>query len=173
MKTILLVIAITCLSFYGCSKKNEAKDTTRDVNGTDSSFLKMAIAANNGAFEIDQIGYANLTDSVLKGFNIIEIAEHDTMKTELRAIANALKVVVPDSLDMEFAALKEQLLTLSGREFDSVYIHNKAEHLETFVTLLGREVQNGNNISLRNFAYTKLPILQTHLQIADTLANHY
>jgi hypothetical protein len=66
--------------------------------------------------------------------------------------------------------LRNQLLALSGRAFDSVYIHSLAKDCERAFELFLQETVTGENEQLRDYSASLLPDIQLHLRMADSLA---
>jgi len=93
--------------------------------------------------------------------------------SKLKPIASGLGLYAPDSLDAKHVALKGQLSLLSGRAFDSVYIHSQVEDHQAAIDLFEDQVADGKQQDLKNFANETLPNLRMHKAHADSLANLY
>jgi putative membrane protein len=101
------------------------------------------------------------------------INDHGTAKSQLQSIANDLKLNAPDSLDAQNKQLATQLALLTGRSYDSAYVHSQVTAHTQTIALFQNEINSGVNTRLKNYANTQMPHLQTHLQNAQSLAAQY
>jgi putative membrane protein len=164
MKRIFLTAMVAAL--VSCNKSND----NNSVNPTDRDFTRKATMANTAEIDAGQTASTKGTSTDVKSFGQTMVNDHGSARSDLHNIANDLKLSAPDSLDAQNMALAAQLATLSGRSFDSVYIHSQvAAHMQT-ITLFQNEIKSGTNNRLKTYANNQMPHLQTHLQNAQTIA---
>jgi putative membrane protein len=164
MKRIIAIAMIAAL--VSCSKSND----NNNVNPTDMDFTKKATMGNTAEIDAGQTASTKGTSTDIKNFGQMMVNDHGTARNDLHVIAKDLKLSAPDSLDAQNVALAAQLATLSGRSFDSVYIHSQvAAHVQT-ISLFQDEIKNGMNNRLKTYANNQMPHLQTHLQNAQSIA---
>jgi putative membrane protein len=158
----------TCL-FSAC-KSNDSN--MEDLNNVDRGFVINASVMNKQEIDLGQMAAAGATNTGVRDFGQLMMSDHGASRTQLRAIASGLLLSAPDSLDAIHVALKNQLMGLSGRNFDSVYIYSQVSDHQYAVSIFQNEINNGAAADLINFARQQLPILQAHLHTADSLARH-
>ena len=169
-KTIVGLMLVTSICL-GCD--NDDDDDGNNVNATDQHFVLMASIANTAEIDAATLAESKATDEGILDFADMMLNDHGMAKSELKGIADDLNLAAPDSLDAEHVALKALLMSLNGREFDSVYIHSQVKDHEKAIALFNTEVQSGRHQRLRDFATAQLPHLQKHLNKAGSLANKY
>lgn len=65
--------------------------------------------------------------------------------------------------------MKMMLMTLSGRAFDSAYMKMQvANHINT-INPMHSEINNGSDQRVKDYASAKLPNVQMHKQMADSI----
>jgi putative membrane protein len=170
MKTQMLLIPVAMTAFLaiGCDKNDD-----NDINQRDRDFSMKASMANFAEIDAGQLAAAKATDAGIRSFGQQMATEHTASKAELQNIASSLGLYAPDSLDAEHMALKTQLMSLTGKAFDSVYIHSQVKDHNMAIDLYDDEGDKGNNRQLRDYARNTLPHLRMHLSKADSLATKF
>jgi putative membrane protein len=163
-----VLIAVTALLFLSCDKNDD-----NDVNNTDRDFTMKASMGNTAEVDAGQSASVKGTDAGVRMFGQMMVTDHTDAETQLKALASSFSLSAPDSIDAAHVALKTQLMSLSGRAYDSVYIKSQVQDHQTTISLFENEVNNGNNQQLINHANTLLPKLRMHKHMADSLANYY
>lgn len=172
MKKILL-IAVVAVAFVSCDKDDDDNNNGNNINSTDRDFAMSATMANTAEISAGQMAVSKGTNTNITGFGQMMVSDHGTARTDLHTIANDLRLYAPDSLDAQNMALAAQLSTLSGRPFDSVYIHSQVKAHQLAILLFQNEINNGTNNRLRTYANDQMPHLQMHLQSAQSIAAGY
>jgi putative membrane protein len=168
MKRILFITVVAALG--SCSKHND--NGNNSANSTDKDFTMRATMAHTAEISAGQMA-TSLGTANIKSFGQTMVNEHSSARTDLHNIAAALKLYSPDSLDTDNVQLATQLLGLSGRPFDSVYVHSQVTaHIQT-IALFQNEINHGMNSRLKDYAIKQIPHLESHLQSAQTLAAGY
>jgi predicted outer membrane protein len=78
-----------------------------------------------------------------------------------------------DSMDAQHVLLRNQLLGLSGRTFDSVYIHTRVQDYQQATKLFFQEVITGESSQLKDYSASVLAQLEVYLHQADSLVAKY
>ena len=168
-KTIAMILVLI-LASVACTKNT---NTPNDINQADRDFIFNASFANAGELNISTMADSVSTDSLVRDYAGMMVVDHTNIEQSFSAIASGFSYYSSDSLNAEYLALQQQLLTLSGREYDSVYIHSSVETHVNLIAFANDEIANGINPPLKNFATSILPTLQMHLKMADSLALKY
>ncbi len=69
--------------------------------------------------------------------------------------------------------LAAMLSAMTGRSFDSAYVHGQVTDHQTAVTLFQNENISGNNTKVKTYVNNYLPVIEMHLMMADSLATKY
>jgi len=169
MKTSVCVLAALLL-LCSCDKE---KPSTTGINSTDDEFVSKASVANRAEIGAGQTASAKADDEDVRAFGTFMVTDHTNSQMQLKGLADSLNLRAPDSLDAEHVALKMQLDSLTGRAFDSVYIHSQVKDHHDAIDLFQKEIDKGKNSRLIDFATSQMPHLQMHLQMADSLAQKF
>ena len=167
-KIILPLFVI--LATISCDKDSNSPN---DINQADRDFIFNASFANAGELNISAMADTMAADSLIKDFAGMMVIDHTSIEQTFDALAADFSYYAGDSLNAEYLALQLQLDSLSGREYDSVYIHSSVKTHTDLIAFTNDEIANGINPPLKNFASSILPILKSHLKMADSLALKY
>ncbi len=168
--TVIAVFGAALLS--GCSGDENALDEY-NANKADIDFTNAASVANYTQVILGRIDQQRGTDSAGKDYGDSMVAVHAASNSLLKSLAMPLGLGTRDTLDAEHQALRVYLNTLSGRSFDSAYIKNMVADHQAAVDLYNYEVAHGQQISIRSFASSQLPVLQAYLDKATAIAAQY
>ena len=171
MKRFAAFLVIAILAFNSCKKSDPAP--TNDVNQADRSFIQDASLFNAAAVQINQWVDTTSTDTLIRRLARQLATDHLAIRQTFTSIAGSFAFYSKDSLDAAHTALRAAMDTLSGRFFDSVYIHSQKNDHEAAMVLFKKETDSGLNIPIRQFAQSVLPLLQSHLKSIDSLAKLY
>jgi len=170
MKNIIVTFLLVSLSLLSCDKNVTSPN---DMNQADRDFIFYGSFANAGELGISALADTVSTDSTIMDFAGHMVTEHTSIEQTFTTLAGGFSYYTADSLNAENLTLQQQLLTLSGREFDSVYIHSRVKNHTDMIAIFADEKDNGLSPHLKAFANNVLPILQMHLSMADSLAQKY
>jgi putative membrane protein len=155
-------------TFISCTKVTEDNDAM-----SNKDFVLRASIVNNVETEVGSLAAKKAMDDGVRAFAERITDYHSTAQAHLRNLAIGLNVFAPDSIDAEHMTLKNQLLGLSDRAFDSLYIHTRLDDYHSAINLLFQEMLTGENEQLRDYSASLLPTLEVYLHQADSLANKY
>ena len=147
-------------------------DDEKSLNSTDKSFVENAALANMTEVDFARIASTKATDSLVKAFANHMIAEHTKAQEELEDIEDDYdNTNWPESLDEQHQQIRQQLNTLSGYSFDSLYMTSQVMDHEMAVTLFENEANGGTEARVKNYSAKYLPHIQQHLDEATTIKN--
>jgi len=170
MKKGIITFLLLSLSILSCNKNVTSPN---DINQADRDFIFHGSFANAGELGISALADTVSTDSTIMDFAGYMVTQHTSIEQIFSSLADNFSYYTADSLNAENLALQQQLLTLSGREFDSVYIHSRVKNHTDMIAIFTDEKNNGLSPHLKTFADSVLPVLQMHLSMADSLAQKY
>jgi len=161
------------VSTFIVSCKDDDNDVnTSSPNSIDTSFVTKAAYANLDEIDFAQLALTKSTNDSIRTFAQQMITDHTTALSGLDSIANQFSYTLPTTIDSAHAALKAQVMGLSGIGFDSTYINSQvADHINA-ITLFQSEVNLGNNPNIKGYASRMLPHLQEHLERAQSVKSH-
>jgi putative membrane protein len=160
MKTTHILAAALAISLASCNKIKEP-----DWSSTDDKFIQMAAYGNHNEIEAGALDTARATDRSVKDYGRMMIMDHLNAQDELKRIAKDKKEDIPSDADAAHKSLMQQMMTLSGRAFDSMYIHSQVKD--------HKELSKGKDQDLKDYANKYLPAIQMHLHHADTISNRF
>ncbi len=82
-------------------------------------------------------------------------------------------LLIKDTTDAAHTATIAQLDILTGRTFDSAYIHSQILDHQEAINFYTDELVNGNQLNVRAYANTNLQNIKIHYQRADSIANAF
>jgi putative membrane protein len=163
----LFVCAAISLVCVQCSKSNNNNGTT--VTGTDSYFVQQASYANLDEVSTGNIAAVRASNDSVRTFGSMMITDHTNAQLSLDSIGTSLNIVLPTMPDSLHQVMATQLQVLSGSVFDTTYINEQVRDHIAAVSLYQTEISAGNNQQIKNYAQTYLPVIQMHLQEAQSI----
>jgi putative membrane protein len=167
MKTRFFLMSILILTSVVACRKD------KKLNDTDENFLMKAAAANYNEIDAGQLAATRATDPAVQSFANMMVSEHQTALNELKTIAADEEVTLPTGPDQAHVAAKQQLMLLSGRAFDSTYIHMQVTDHQATINLFQDEIDNGQHKKVQDYSDKYMPHIRTHLNMADTISDRF
>jgi len=179
----LCCISIGVFTFQSCNNHDhkDAKDTadslnkTKDtssntaktggiaVNNDDAKFATDAV--NNGMAEVE-LGKLALTRAHgerVRGFAKMMIEDHEKTDAELRRMAKAKNITLPEAVDADSRKTLSDLEKKQGSKFDKAYADALIDGHKKTLDLMNKEAKDGRDPDLKAFAAKTAPIVQMHL----------
>ena len=164
MKLARFVFAFGFL-IAACSKE-EDKTTLNDY---DKYFIQQAAYANLAEINTGSIAATHGNSDSVISFAHMMVSDHTQAEAGLDSLSASLNLQLPVTPDSAHQAMAIQLNTLYGYVFDTTYTGSQIrDHMNT-VLLSNSEVALGNNQQLINYVNKYLPLIQMHLQEAQTI----
>lgn len=136
----------------------------------DQHFL-MAAAANDVAeISTGQMASTRASRDEVKQYAQMMVQDHSRASQQLKQIAAARQVQLPQRPDVKDQACASHLATLQGEAFDQAYMKGQVLGHMLAVDLFQGAAQHAKDEQIRAFASQTLPVLQKHLQHAQQLA---
>ncbi len=138
--------------------------TTANVTATDRTFIRAAALA--GIAEVNDGKLAEqMGDNAVKQIGSRMVTDHGKANDQLAALSQQLGDPAPTQTDAMHERMFKALKAKSGAAFNTAYIQAELKGHEKTIALFKKEISNGGNVQLKNFAQTTLPILQDHLSM--------
>jgi putative membrane protein len=172
MRTRRWIYAAMFASVFAISACDDDDDNERSLNAVDDNFVEKAALANMTEVDFGQLASTKATNTAVKAFAQHMVSEHTTAQNELRDIADDYNNIDwPDDLDQQHQQIKQQLMTLTGYAFDSLYMASQVMDHETTRNLFQNEITNGTEQRVKSYASKYLPGIEHHLHQADSIRN--
>ncbi len=178
LRVLPLALVLAVATFAACNNNDD--DNNNAINSTDRDYVMKAAMSNYA-----EISAAQLADSMYKAdpsnhdaeinsFANMMIMHHTMAQDSLQTyVAQPLGLNAPDSLDAAHVQMAAMLRTLSGRAFDSAYIHGQVTDHQATIDLFNTEAASGNNNTVKSYEAQYIDVIQMHKAMSDTLAAKY
>lgn len=192
MRQLICIILIACA--VACKNKQQdsvriAKEINKDkadtgsnvpmnedtvastiaVEKTDADF---SVEAANGSMIEIQLAALAKTKAVnarVKNFAAMMIEDHNKINAELKRIATAKNISLPQALSDEAKKDIERLSKREKSDFDRMYMNMMVKDHKNNVAKFERMAKDSKDPALRAFVKETLPILQKHLDSAKAI----
>lgn len=135
----------------------------------DKKFLKEAAEGGLAEVELGKLASQKASSPEVKQFAQKMVDDHTKANDQLKQVASAENVSVPNELDSKHQSRLDKLSKLSGDSFDKAYVKDQLKDHETYVRDFNNEAQNGSDPKVKAFASATLPTLQQHLDLVKSL----
>jgi putative membrane protein len=179
---ILTLFAVSCGNGTPDSVKEAKKDNAQNTDSmsakasvTDSNVVSkqdaafMVDAASGGMMEVElgHLAQTNANSQGIKDFGAMMITDHGKGGTELKSLALAKGVTLPDSISNDQKKKRDELAKKTGKNFDKAYIdYMVADHKED-ISDFQKAANNANDPDIKAWFSNHLPVLQHHLDQAQ------
>ena len=133
-------------------------------------FARKAAAAGMDEIAAGKIAQGRASNEQVRQFAQRMVEDHGKAGEELRRIASAEGIALPEKLDKSAQKDIDRLTKLNGAAFDKAYMkHNVGAHKKA-VKDFGKEADAGKDQALKRFAAQTLPTLKEHERLAESTA---
>ncbi|KAA5544212.1 DUF4142 domain-containing protein [Adhaeribacter rhizoryzae] len=154
-------------SGYGNDPNNNSGAATTQQLDTTSFAVK---AASGGLMEValGEMAQQKAANADVKKFGQQMVTDHSKANAELKTLAAAKNIQLPSTPLPKHQKHIDHMGSLSGAEFDKHYMTMMVEDHEEDVTLFQTTANdNSQDAELKAFAQKTLPVLKSHLQLAQ------
>lgn len=148
----------------GTPESEPGKPAAHQPNAQDRLFYLLAATGGNAEVEIARAAEKKASDAAVREFARRMAQDHGKANRQLRQLAQAARVTVPDGLDAEQKAKRAELDRLSGKPFDVAYMQQQLIEHQKAATLLQWEMSTGQDPQLQRYAMDTLPTVLEHLE---------
>ncbi len=185
---ILLTAAVT--GFSACNKDDDDNNTTPDpqLNTTDQQFMRTAKLGNNAEIQTSRLALTSSMDESVKSFAQMMITHHTAANKSLDSLASINKLSLPDSSQLDSTASSMLTMLKTMKDSTNMQAPDSVQHAFSRKYVMG-QVQahtkaqtdyqsylnnsQAENAGVKSYATKVLPIVQGHLQEAQTLNSKY
>ena len=138
-------------------------------NVADRNFARAAASGGLSEVELGRLADHKGQSSELRSFGQRMVDDHSQTNNQLKELAAAANVPLPNVPGPEGQAMRERLDKMQGDAFDRDYIQGQISAHQQTVQLFEYEIGSGQDAQLKNFAAQTLPVLMRHLEIAQDI----
>ncbi len=133
------------------------------LSAADRAFV--AKVSQGGMYEVEasKVAVQKATAQNVIDTGVTEVHDHQLVGAKLSAIATALALPFPTSLNPMFQQRLDKLSALSGAAFDHTYIDEMDRIHAIDVLAFAEEARTGKNPALRAFASETVLIVRRHI----------
>lgn len=151
--------------------------TTGQTGGTSSALTPedkefVSKAGMMGLYEVQAANLAlqKAASAGVKAYAQRLVTDHSRANEELSQLATVKGAILPTELGGEPKDALEHLTSLSGAQFDKMYMQHMTTDHQKDVAEFERAASASTDADVKAFAGKTLPVLREHLQMATTLA---
>lgn len=150
-------------------KQPAPNNPVKGPDTADQQFMKEAAIGNAAEIQLGQLAQAKSTNPQVKSFGERMVKDHSKADDQLKGIAQEQHVGLPTELDPQHKAIKSELSTKSGTEFDQDYIRIMVQEHQKTIDKFKHEIATTHDPTLKQFVQGTLPILKSHLSEAQQI----
>jgi putative membrane protein len=136
----------------------------------DAGFAAEAYQGGIAEVQMGQLAQQKAGSDAVKQFGQMLVHDHMQADSELQRIAQQQHLDLPAKPDANAAEEGQKLQNLSGSEFDQQFVQQQVAMHRTDINEFRQEAQSGSDPALKAFAAKTLPVLEQHLQMAESLS---
>lgn len=141
------------------------------TNNQDRLFAQLAAAGGLAEVDLAKLAATKAADARVKEFAQAMVDDHSDANSRLKALADAAKIPLPDTLDADHKAVRQKLDAVEGQAFDVAYIRSQIIAHQKTAQLLAWEIGSGEDAQLQQYSATTLPAVMKHLRMAQDIAS--
>lgn len=172
IKHILLIASLALVPAFstalgqGTTTGNAQIPFTTEVSAQDRAFVEQASAGL--VFEINggTLTLTNTSTKAVRRFGQRMIRDHSKDYQQLSVLGRRFGIALSGTPNPQQTATLIRLASKFNADFDQDYIKTEIEDHTADIHLYLDEVRNGTNTAIRTYAFRKLSVLFTHLQLA-------
>ena len=176
---VILMIALSTWALQACtSTEKDSTETADSLNmEKDTSVAgpgiavveddaKFVVDAGNGGMtevELSKLAQQKATNAKAKEYADMMVMDHSKANDELKALAKAKNVTLPDSLNADSKKMWDDLNTKTGKDFDKAYVSTMVSEHKKTVSMFENGSKDLKDAELKAFVDKTLPVLKGHL----------
>ncbi|MGY3214677.1 DUF4142 domain-containing protein [Mucilaginibacter sp. HD30] len=176
---VILMIALTAFALQACnSTEKDSTETADSLNAEKDTSVagpgiavveddaKFVVDAGNGGMtevELSKLAQQKATNAKAKEFADMMVMDHSKANDELKALAKAKNVTLPDSVNADSKKMWDELNAKTGKDFDKAYVSTMVSEHKKTVSMFENASKDLKDAELKAFVDKTLPVLKGHL----------
>jgi putative membrane protein len=176
---IYMIAVISVISACNNSSTSEKKDSVdsanavnKEVKAVDQASSKFAVnAADGGMMEVavGKLASEKAVSKRIRAFGQMMVKDHSEANDKLKGIASSLNIALPDSLSDDSKKELDNLSKKTGKDFDKAYMDMMVDDHKKDVAEFRKAADNLSDSTIKSFAESTLPVLEKHLDSAQSI----
>jgi putative membrane protein len=146
-----------------------ASRATPAVSSQDRMFMDQASQINLTEISLGKYMQARATVTAARNLGARYARDHTTAQANLRALASRLRVTLPTTTGPKNASTVARVEAQKGRTMDVDFASASVSGHKAAIAIFRKEESAGSNPAVKAYAARFLPMLQTHLRMAEHL----
>jgi putative membrane protein len=140
------------------------------VSSADKLFAMKAAQGGMTEVQLGQLAADKGASQDVKDFGSKMVTDHGKANEELKTIATAKGLTLPDKLDDKHQAMVDKMSKMSGTEFDKAYVPAMVKAHKADDALFSKEAKSGDDADLKAFAdKSDTDVIKMHLQMIQDI----
>ena len=144
-----------------------ASRTVQPVSSQDRMFISQASQINLSEISLGRYMEAHATITAAKNLGARYARDHTSAQANLRALALRLHVAAPTAPSAKNASMVARVEAQTGRNLDVAFVSTSVSGHKAAIAVFKKEESAGSNPAVKAYAAKYLPMLQTHLRMAE------
>lgn len=133
----------------------------------DLTWMKASAAGDLFEIQGGKMAQVRGQSAMVKQLGARLASDHTKSSTDVKKLAEQLKVTLPTHPDSKQRAELAQLAKLHGAAFDKQYVKTEIDDHKMDIADARKQIATGSNSQVVDEARKNLPVLQTHLKLAE------
>lgn len=171
----LLFLSLCSLLLLSGSTRVSAEKPPSDkgdhiVTGGDLAFMNTAAPGGMAEVALGRLAVKQASSEAVKDFGQKMITDHSQAGEKLKALAQEKRITLPSKLMPAQNETMAKLSKLKGADFDRAYVAAMVNAHKKDVAAFKAVANNATDADVKAFAGSTLPVLETHLEMIQSLA---
>jgi putative membrane protein len=139
------------------------------VSASDKTFVMKAAQGGMTEVQLGQIAATKGTSQDVKDFGAKMVTDHGKANDELKSIATAKGITIPDKLDSKHQAMVDKMNGMSAADFDKAYVNAMVKAHKKDDMLFTKEASSGDDADIKAFASKTDETVKMHLSMIEDI----
>ncbi|HEV2620812.1 MAG TPA: DUF4142 domain-containing protein [Frateuria sp.] len=166
----LLLAGLACVAFAQSSSSPGTMSKSKSGTSKDAMFMRHAAADSLAEIQMGRIALDRSSSARVKELAQRIVDDHTKANDQLMSIAQRQQVTLPTEPTPAQKHEADKLKAMSGTAFDKAYARAMVKDHRKAIKMFGMESQKASDDDVKQFASTTLPVLKTHMEMAEKLA---
>jgi putative membrane protein len=140
------------------------------ITPKDQQFLMTAAEAQKGEVALGQMAMERAETEKVKQLAQRMVEDHTKAGQEVRKLAEAAGITLPDKPSVDLQTLSDTYSNLSGTAFDRAYLQHEVKDHQKKIAEFKKQTKKLENPEIKQWASGTLPVLKEHLVVAKSVS---
>ncbi|MFC4425286.1 DUF4142 domain-containing protein [Deinococcus navajonensis] len=140
-----------------------------NASSVDGLFLQAVTGSNLFEIQSSQVALTKTNTPAVRAYAQMLIDHHTMAQGQVNTLAASRRVLLPKVLPPELQLKVSTLANLNGASFDAAFLQEQVVAHQMGLSLMQNELTAGKDAAVMALATQQTPVIQQHLQQAQTL----